>query len=57
MGSNISLYEKAHREHDHDLQYKIAEKRRLSHLPQHRVSRSRRVAVRAELHLPTAAVN
>jgi hypothetical protein len=44
MGPNLYLYEKAREAHYHDLQREMAEKRRLSHLPRHRLSRSRRVA-------------
>jgi hypothetical protein len=44
MGPNMSLYEKAREEHYHDLQREMTENRRLSHLPRHRLSRSRRVA-------------
>jgi hypothetical protein len=39
MGPNMYLYEKAREEHYHDLQREMAEKRRLSHLPRHRLSR------------------
>jgi len=39
MGSNMYLYEKACEAHYQDLQRKIAESRRLSHLPRHRLSR------------------
>jgi hypothetical protein len=44
MGPTMSLYEKAREEHYHDLQREMAENQRLSHLPRHRLSRSRRVA-------------
>jgi hypothetical protein len=44
MGPNMYLYEKAHEEYYHDLQHEVAEQQRLSHLPRHRLSRSRRVA-------------
>lgn len=39
MGSNMYLYEKAREVHYQDLQREMAEKRRLSHLPRHRLSR------------------
>jgi len=44
MGPTMYLYEKAREDHYHDLQYKMAEQQRLSHLPRHRRSWSRRVA-------------
>jgi hypothetical protein len=44
MGPNMYLYEKAREAHYQDLQREMAENRRLSHLPRHRLSRSRRVA-------------
>jgi len=44
MGPTMYLYEKAREEHYHDLQREMAENRSLSHLPRHRLSRSRRVA-------------
>jgi len=37
------LYEKAREEHYHDLQREMAKNRLLAHLPQHRLSRGRRV--------------
>jgi hypothetical protein len=43
MGPNMYLYEKAREAHYHDLQHEMAEQQRLSHLPRHRLSRSRRV--------------
>ena len=39
MGPNMYLYEKAREAHYYDLQHKMAEKQRLSHLPRHRLSR------------------
>ena len=39
MGSNMYLDEKAREVHSQDLQREMAEKRRLSHLPRHRLSR------------------
>ena len=39
MGSNMYLYEKAREVHYQDLQREMAEKRKLSHLPRHRLSR------------------
>ena len=44
MGPNMYLYEKAREAHYYDLQREMAEKRRLSPLPRHRLSRSRHVA-------------
>jgi hypothetical protein len=44
MGPTMSLYEKAREAHYYDLQREMAEKQRLSHLPRHRLSRSKRVA-------------
>ena len=44
MGPNMYLYEKAREAHYHDLQHEMAEQQRLSPLPRHRLSRSRRVA-------------
>jgi len=38
------LYEKTREAYSHDLQREMAEQQRLSQLPQHRLSRSRRVA-------------
>ena len=43
MGPNMYLYEKAREAHYHDLQREMAENQRLSHLPRHRLSWSRRV--------------
>jgi hypothetical protein len=40
------LYEKAHKEHDQELRREAEKRRRLSHLPQHRWSMSRRAAGR-----------
>ncbi len=34
MGPTMSLYEKAHKAHSHDLQREMAEQQRLSQLPQ-----------------------
>ena len=39
MGPNMYLYEKAREAHHQDLQREMAESRRLSHLPRHRLSR------------------
>ena len=39
MGPNMYLYEKAREVHYQDLRREMAESRRLSHLPQHRLSR------------------
>ncbi len=39
MGSNMYLYEKAREAHYQDLQWEMAESRRLSHLPRHRLGR------------------
>jgi hypothetical protein len=39
MGSNMYLYEKAREAHYQDLQWEMAESRRLSHVPRHRLSR------------------
>ena len=39
MGPNMYLYEKAREVHYQDLRCKMAESRRLSHLPRHRLSR------------------
>jgi len=44
MGPTMYLYEKAREEHYQDLQRERAENRLLTHLPQHRPSRSRHVA-------------
>lgn len=43
MGSNMYLYEKAREVHYQDLQREMAKSRLLEHLPQRRLSRSRRV--------------
>ena len=42
MGPNMYLYEKAHKEHDQELRREAEKRRRLSHLPRHRWSMSRR---------------
>ena len=39
MGSSMYLYEKAREAHYQDLLREMAESRRLSHLPRHRLSR------------------
>jgi len=39
MGSNMYLYEKARESHYQDLQWEMAESRRLSHPPRHRLGR------------------
>jgi hypothetical protein len=44
MGPTMYLYEKAREAHSHDLQREMAEQQRLSQLPRHPLSRSRRVA-------------
>lgn len=42
MGPNMYLYEKAREAHEQDLRREAEKRRRLSHLPRHRWSRSRR---------------
>jgi len=42
MGPTMSLYEKAREEHYHDLQCEMVENQRISHLPRHPLSKSRR---------------
>jgi hypothetical protein len=42
MGPNMYLYEKAREAHDQDLRREAEKRRRLSHLPRHRWSMSRR---------------
>ena len=42
MGPNMYLYEKAHEALDQDLRREAEKRRRLSHLPRHRWSMSRR---------------
>jgi hypothetical protein len=44
MGPTMYLYEKAREAHSYDLQREMAEQQRLSQLPRHPLSRSRRVA-------------
>ena len=44
MGPNIYLYHKAREAHDQDLRREAEKRQRLSHLPRHRWSMSRRAA-------------
>ena len=44
MGPNMYLYQKAREAHDQDLRHEAEKRRRLSHLPRHRWSMSRRAA-------------
>jgi hypothetical protein len=44
MDFNMYLYEKTCEAHDQDLRREMAERRRLSRLPRHRRSMSRRIA-------------
>jgi hypothetical protein len=44
MGPNMYLYEKAREAHEQELRREAEKRRRLSHLPRHRWSMSRRAA-------------